>query len=82
MITQRETLSLALIVYLVNIYKKTNNIGAITMKYDFTTRINRAGSGSVKWDAMYTINPNVDSTVVPLSVADMEFRMPPELTEG
>ena len=52
------------------------------MKYDFTTRINRAGSGSVKWDAMYTINPNVDSAVVPLSVADMEFRMPPELTEG
>ena len=52
------------------------------MKYDFTTKINRAGSGSRKWDAMYQVNPNVDSAVVPLSVADMEFKMPPELTEG
>ena len=52
------------------------------MKYDFTTRINRAGSGSRKWDAMYQVNPHVDSSVVPLSVADMEFKMPPELTEG
>ena len=52
------------------------------MKYDFTTRINRAGSGSRKWDAMYQVNPRVDSSVVPLSVADMEFKMPPELTEG
>ena len=52
------------------------------MNYDFTTRINRAGSGSRKWDAMYQVNPRVDASVVPLSVADMEFRMPPELTEG
>ena len=52
------------------------------MKYDFTTRINRAGTGSRKWDAMYQVNPHVDSSVVPLSVADMEFKMPPELTEG
>ena len=52
------------------------------MKYDFTTRVNRAGSGSLKWDAMYQVNPHVDSSVVPLSVADMEFKMPPELTEG
>ena len=52
------------------------------MKYDFTTRINRAGAGSRKWDAMYKVNPSVDSSVVPLSVADMEFKMPPELTEG
>ena len=52
------------------------------MKYDFMTRINRADSGSRKWDAMYKVNPNVDASVVPLSVADMEFKMPPELTEG
>ena len=52
------------------------------MNYDFTTRINRAGSGSRKWDAMYQVNPRVDASVVPLSVADMEFKMPPELTEG
>ena len=52
------------------------------MKYDFTTRINRAGSGSRKWDMMYRVNPGVDSSVVPLSIADMEFKMPPELTEG
>lgn len=52
------------------------------MKYDFTTRVNRAGCGSVKWDAMYAVNPQLDSSVVPLSVADMEFKMAPELTEG
>ena len=36
------------------------------MKYDFTTRVNRAGSGSVKWDAMYAVNPQLDSSGVPI----------------
>lgn len=52
------------------------------MKYDFTAKLNRAGSGSRKWDAMYAVNPQTAPGVVPLSVADMEFKMPPELTEG
>lgn len=52
------------------------------MTYDFTTKINRTGTGSLKWEAMLASNPNVDAGIVPLSVADMEFKMPPELTEG
>lgn len=52
------------------------------MTYDFTARVNRAGSGSLKWEAMYAANPETDPAVVPLSVADMEFKMPPELTTG
>ena len=52
------------------------------MQYDFTTRVKRAGTGSLKWDAMYAVNPHLDASIVPLSVADMEFKMAPELTEG
>ncbi len=52
------------------------------MKYDFTTKISRANTGSLKWDAMYSINPSVDKSVVPLSTADMEFKNPPELIAG
>lgn len=64
------------------LHKKAGQDKVKSMKYDFTTKLNRAGSGSLKWDAMYQINPQVMPDVVPLSVADMEFKMPPELTEG
>ncbi|EFW36971.1 MalY/PatB family protein [Treponema phagedenis] len=52
------------------------------MKYDFTTKVNRKGQGSYKWQDMYKKNPNVSEGVVPLSVADMEFLTQPELKAG
>jgi aminotransferase/cystathionine beta-lyase len=50
--------------------------------YDFTTRIDRSGVGSDKWDEMKKKNPAVGRGIVPLSVADMEFKMAPEITAG
>ena len=50
--------------------------------YDFKTRINREGTGSAKWDLMYTVNPDVSFNVVPLSIADMEFVNAPEIRKG
>ena len=52
------------------------------MSYDFTTRPNRSGSGSLKWNAMYEKNPRVGSNIVPLSVADMELENPPQIKEA
>ena len=52
------------------------------MKYDFDTLISRKNTGSLKWEQMYKMNPNVGENVVPLSVADMEFKNAPEITEG
>ncbi|MDO5725590.1 MAG: MalY/PatB family protein [Tissierellia bacterium] len=50
--------------------------------YDFKTVIPRKNTGSSKWIQMYEWNPNVDEDVVPLSVADMELKNPPEVIEG
>lgn len=52
------------------------------MKYDFETYINKRGTGSVKWAEMHKKNANVPDGIVPLSVADMEFRTPPEIVAG
>lgn len=52
------------------------------MKYDFHTVTNRKNTGSFKWDAMYADNPNLGEEIIPLSVADMEFKNPPEIKEG
>ncbi|MDO4294773.1 MAG: MalY/PatB family protein [bacterium] len=52
------------------------------MKYDFETLVDRWEQGSAKWNAMKAINPEVPDGIVPLSVADMEFKNPPELLEG
>ncbi|MDR1445064.1 MAG: pyridoxal phosphate-dependent aminotransferase [Treponema sp.] len=50
--------------------------------YDFSTRIDRSGAGSDKWDLMKKINPAAGRDIVPLSVADMEFKTAPEITAG
>jgi aminotransferase/cystathionine beta-lyase len=50
--------------------------------YDFTTQIDRSGSGSDKWDSMRQINPALGKDIVPFSVADMEFKAAPEITRG
>ena len=52
------------------------------MKYDFTTLIDRTGTGSDKWDGMRRRNPNVPAGIVPFSVADMELKNPPEIIDG
>jgi cystathionine beta-lyase len=52
------------------------------MKYDFKTIVDRRSTGSGKWDQMIRCNPDVSRGVVPFSVADMEFKNPPEITEG
>lgn len=52
------------------------------MKYDFETLVNRKHQGSEKWEFMYALKKDVPSDIVPLSVADMEFKNPPEIIEG
>ena len=52
------------------------------MKYDFTTLPDKKNQGSAKWAIMYELNPDVADDVVSLSVADMELKNPPEITEG
>ena len=52
------------------------------MKYDFGTLINRANTGSSKWEQMKTWNQNVSENVIPFSVADMELKNPPQIIEG
>ena len=52
------------------------------MKYDFETCIDKRNSGSVKWRDMLEKQPDVPEGVVPLSVADMEFKTAPEITAG
>lgn len=57
------------------------------MKYDFNTVINRREDGSSKWGYMedkikLTDKKEIPTDIVPLSVADMELKNPPEITEG
>lgn len=52
------------------------------MQYDFETVVSRRNAGSPKWDDMFRLNPDVGDSVVPLSVADMELKNPPEIIEG
>jgi len=50
--------------------------------YDFETAVNRAGTGSSKWEQMKEWKPDVKEGTVPFSVADMELKNPPEITNG
>ena len=50
--------------------------------YDFETILNRKNSGSYKWNQMFQLNQNVHDSTIPFSVADMEFKTPPEIVEG
>lgn len=52
------------------------------MKYDFETMVDRKNQGSEKWEMMYRMKPDVKEGVVPLSVADMEFKNAPEIING
>ena len=44
------------------------------MKYDFDTPVNRRGTGSMKWD--------VPENVLPMWVADMDFKTAPEIIDA
>ena len=52
------------------------------MKYDFETLILRHGKGSFKWEELREVDPNIPDDIVPLSVADMEFKTAPAIVEG
>lgn len=52
------------------------------MKYDFESLVYRKDVGSSKWDLMKKMNPNVQDNIIPFSVADMEFKNPPQIAEG
>ncbi len=52
------------------------------MKYDFTTLVDRSGTGAYKWDDMKNKKPDLSPETVPFSVADMEFKNPPEIAKG
>ena len=54
----------------------------MTMKYDFETLIDRSNKGSSKWQEMKAINPDVPVGVAPLSVADVDIKLAPEIQEG
>lgn len=52
------------------------------MKYDFETILSRKGTGSGKWNTMYKKNPQVPDGIIPFSVADMELKNAPQISEG
>lgn len=52
------------------------------MTYDFETVIDRTGTGAAKWDSMLQANPDVPAGIPPFSVADLDLRLAPEITEG
>lgn len=56
--------------------------GDFNMKYDFESVISRKNTGSEKWNGMYKKHKNIPDDIVPLSVADMEFKNPPEIGEA
>ncbi len=52
------------------------------MKYDFETLVPRISAGAEKWEMMRRAKPSVGENIVPLSVADMEIKNAPEITEA
>jgi len=52
------------------------------MQYDFNTPRTSGKEHLVKWRAMEQQKPNVGKNIVPLSVADMEFPIAPEIIDA
>lgn len=52
------------------------------MAYDFKSVVDRRSSGSVKWNQMYEWKREVAEDVIPLSVADGEYKTAPQIVEG
>jgi cystathionine beta-lyase len=59
-----------------------SKLGGILMKYDFETVVSRRNVGSSKWNLMSKLKSDISDDIVPFSVADMEFKMPPQIVEG
>lgn len=51
------------------------------MRYDFDSVVSREGWGASKWEAMRTTDGLHPLGIVPFSIADMEFRVAPEIQE-
>ena len=54
----------------------------MSKKYDFETILSRKGQGSYKWEQMYEVFSELEDDIIPFSVADMELKIAPEITEG
>lgn len=52
------------------------------VRYDFTTLVDRAKTGSVKWGQMREANPGIPPGIPPFSVADLDLKHPPEIVTG
>ncbi len=52
------------------------------MMYDFITCPDRRNADSYKYMDMIRKNPDVPDNIIPLSIADMEFKNAPEIAEG
>lgn len=50
--------------------------------YDFETVVNRRNSGSFKWDSITKEMGEGSEDIIPMSVADMELKVAPEITEA
>jgi cystathionine beta-lyase len=50
--------------------------------YDFTTTVNRLDQNAEKWVTMHDKNPEVGKNVAPFSIADLDMKNAPEITEG
>lgn len=50
--------------------------------YDFSTVVDRTGTGSCKWELMLQECPDVPHGTVPVSTADLDFPVAPEIREG
>lgn len=50
--------------------------------YDFETVVDRRNSGSHKWDAVVNEMGNGNEDIIAMSVADMELKVAPEITEA
>lgn len=52
------------------------------MEYDYKTLVMRDKTGSSKWQGMFDIDANVPKGIAPLSVADVDIKLAPEIQEG
>lgn len=52
------------------------------MKYDFKNYIDKSDIGSAKWSLMKIKNKNVEKGIIPFSVADMEFKVAPQIIKS
>ena len=50
-------------------------------KYNFDELTHRRGTNCVKWDAESPVGP-IDEDVIPMWVADMDFKVAPEIVEA